>query len=35
MPEPAPKKIDLRRREMPKQEPVIRRHNFSEVALGY
>ena len=30
-----PKKIDLQRREMPKQEPFIRRYNFSEVALGY
>jgi len=35
MPEPAPKKIDLQRREMPKQEPEIRSHNFDEVALGY
>jgi glutamate synthase (NADPH/NADH) small chain len=35
MPETAPKKIDLRRRDMPKQDPEIRRHNFSEVALGY
>ena len=35
MPDPAPKKIDLQRREMPKQEPEIRRQNFSEVALGY
>ncbi len=33
--ETAPKKIDLRRRDMPKQEPEIRRYNFSEVALGY
>ncbi len=32
---PEPKKIDLHRREMPKQEPEIRRENFSEVALGY
>ncbi len=30
-----PKKIDLQRREMPKQEPEVRSHNFSEVALGY
>ena len=35
MPEKSPKKIDLQRREMPKQEPEIRSHNFSEVALGY
>jgi len=35
MPETAPKKLDLRRTEMPKQEPEIRCHNFSEVALGY
>jgi glutamate synthase (NADPH/NADH) small chain len=27
--------MDLRRREMPKQAPEVRRHNFSEVALGY
>jgi len=27
--------LDLNRREMPKQPPEIRRHNFSEVALGY
>jgi glutamate synthase (NADPH/NADH) small chain len=32
---PAKKKVDLNRREMPKQEPEVRRHNFSEVALGY
>lgn len=31
---PAPK-IDLRRREMPKQEAEARSQNFSEVALGY
>ncbi len=31
----APRKIDLTRREMPKQDPVLRRRNFSEVALGY
>ena len=30
-----PKKIDLTRREMPKQEIEIRRTNFNEVALGY
>ncbi len=35
MPENSPKKLDLQRREMPKQEPEIRSHNFSEVALGY
>jgi glutamate synthase (NADPH) small chain len=35
MPESAPKKIDLHRREMPKQEPEVRRQNFNEVALGY
>lgn len=29
------KKIDLLRREIPKQEAELRRHNFSEVALGY
>jgi glutamate synthase (NADPH/NADH) small chain len=29
------KKLDLSRREMPKQSPEVRRHNFSEVALGY
>jgi glutamate synthase (NADPH/NADH) small chain len=28
-------KIDLRRRDMPKQTPEMRRHNFNEVALGY
>jgi glutamate synthase (NADPH/NADH) small chain len=35
MAETGPKKIDLQRREMPKQEPEIRRENFAEVALGY
>ncbi len=35
MAEKAPKKIDLQRREMPKQEPETRRENFAEVALGY
>lgn len=35
MPENIRKKIDLRRREMPKQEPDVRCHNFLEVALGY
>ncbi|MGA2263090.1 MAG: NADPH-dependent glutamate synthase [Acidobacteriota bacterium] len=34
-PKPPKKKIDLNRREMPKQEPKIRRYNFNEVALGY
>lgn len=29
------KKIDLNRREMPKQSPEVRRRNFDEVALGY
>jgi glutamate synthase (NADPH) small chain len=33
--EAKPKKLDLIRREMPKQEPEIRRTNFQEVALGY
>jgi glutamate synthase (NADPH) small chain len=35
MSENAPRKIDLQRREMPKQEAEVRSHNFSEVALGY
>lgn len=35
MPETASKKIDLHRREMPKQEPEVRSQNFFEVALGY
>jgi glutamate synthase (NADPH/NADH) small chain len=35
MPEVTPKKIDLQRREMPKQEAEVRRFNFAEVALGY
>jgi glutamate synthase (NADPH) small chain len=35
MPETTPKKIDLQRRDMPKQAPEIRRQNFGEVALGY
>jgi glutamate synthase (NADPH/NADH) small chain len=35
MPEPQKKKLDLNRREMPKQPPEVRRHNFEEVALGY
>ena len=29
------KKLDLNRREMPKQQPEVRRYNFNEVALGY
>jgi glutamate synthase (NADPH/NADH) small chain len=29
------KKLDLKRRAMPKQAPEIRRYNFAEVALGY
>jgi glutamate synthase (NADPH/NADH) small chain len=32
---PPKKKLDLNRREMPKQPHDIRRHNFDEVALGY
>jgi glutamate synthase (NADPH/NADH) small chain len=35
MSEPQKKKLDLNRREMPKQPPEVRRHNFNEVALGY
>jgi glutamate synthase (NADPH/NADH) small chain len=35
MSEPQKKKLDLNRRAMPKQPPEVRRHNFSEVALGY
>ena len=35
MPEVQKKKLDLNRREMPKQPAHVRRHNFSEVALGY
>ena len=35
MPEVQRKKLDLNRREMPKQPSEVRRHNFSEVALGY
>jgi glutamate synthase (NADPH/NADH) small chain len=34
-PKPPKKKIDLNRREMPKQRSEVRRHNFNEVALGY
>jgi glutamate synthase (NADPH/NADH) small chain len=29
------KQIDLNRREMPKQDPIVRAQNFNEVALGY
>ncbi|HEY9076206.1 MAG TPA: NADPH-dependent glutamate synthase [Anaerolineaceae bacterium] len=32
---PTPRKLDLIRREMPKQAPEIRIHNFDEVALGF
>jgi glutamate synthase (NADPH) small chain len=35
MPENPKKKVDYDRREMPKQEPEVRSHNFMEVALGY
>src|SRR5512147_478521 len=35
MPENVKPKPDFNRREMPKQEPEIRSHNFLEVALGY
>ncbi len=35
MSEPQRKKLDLNRREMPKQPAQVRRHNFNEVALGY
>jgi len=35
MTEPQKKKLDIIRREMPKQAPEVRRYNFSEVALGY
>jgi glutamate synthase (NADPH/NADH) small chain len=34
-PKPPKKKVDLNRREMPKQAPEVRNHNFNEVALGY
>lgn len=30
-----PRKLDLQRREMPKQEAAVRARNFNEVALGY
>jgi len=35
MPETVKRTPDFNRREMPKQEPHVRSHNFSEVALGY
>jgi glutamate synthase (NADPH/NADH) small chain len=35
MSEPQKKKLDLNRKQMPKQPPEVRRHNFDEVALGY
>ena len=35
MPDKEKKKLDLNRREMPKQLPEVRRQNFNEVALGY
>ena len=35
MPDKPRKKMDLNRREMPKQSPEVRRQNFDEVALGY
>jgi glutamate synthase (NADPH) small chain len=35
MPETVKRKPDFNRREMPKQEAVVRSHNFYEVALGY
>ncbi len=35
MPETVKRKPDFNRREMPKQEPHVRSHNFLEVALGY
>jgi glutamate synthase (NADPH/NADH) small chain len=35
MSEPQKKKLDLNRKDMPKQSPEVRRHNFGEVALGY
>ena len=28
-------KLDLNRRDIPKQLPQVRRHNFNEVTLGY
>jgi len=35
MPEKQKIVLDLNRRDMPKQQPGVRRHNFKEVALGY
>lgn len=35
MPEAESKKLDLKRREIPKQSPEARTQNFNEVALGY
>ena len=35
MPENVKRTPDFHRREMPKQEAHVRRHNFVEVALGY
>ncbi len=35
MAEKQKKTLDLHRREMPKQQPGVRRYNFKEVALGY
>jgi glutamate synthase (NADPH/NADH) small chain len=35
MPETEKKKPDLDRKEIPKQLPEVRKHNFNEVALGY
>lgn len=35
MPDTQKKKLDLHRKEIPKQNPEVRRHNFQEVALGY
>lgn len=35
MPDKEKKKLDLNRREMPKQSSEVRRQNFDEVALGY
>ena len=35
MPVTEKKKLDLDRKEIPKQLPEVRKHNFNEVALGY
>ncbi len=35
LPSPAPKKMNLKRVEMSKQAPEVRRQNFDEVAFGY